>query len=159
MTLSLSEVSLQIILNLLTLLNLLINILSSKLFSCIKTFHNKNKNFWFKTQRVPPLIFFCPGMLRTKVGHRMSSVALVRHLSQNSNKLNFKLTTFGTTSWIRIRLVHRVQNAGPNPKFTYRVILILKKIIYSIWRGVFKRSAYMKAERIWAQNNVMKLFK
>jgi hypothetical protein len=46
-------IPLQIILNLLTLLNLLINILSSKLFSCIKTFRNKNKNFRFQTQRVP----------------------------------------------------------------------------------------------------------
>jgi hypothetical protein len=51
---------------------LLINILSSKLFSCIKTFHNKN--FRFQTQRVPPLIFFCPRMLRTKVGHRISTL-------------------------------------------------------------------------------------
>jgi hypothetical protein len=70
------KISLQIILNLLTLINLLINILSSKLFSCIKTFHNKNKNFRFQTQRVPPSIFFCPGMLRTKVGHRSWKLAI-----------------------------------------------------------------------------------
>jgi hypothetical protein len=80
MTLFLSEVSLQIILNLLTLLNLMINILSRKLFSCIKTFHNKNKNFRFQTQRVPPLIFFCPGMLQTKVGHRIINWLTLRSL-------------------------------------------------------------------------------
>jgi hypothetical protein len=53
-------IPLQIILNLLTLLNLLINILSSKLFSCIKTFRNKNKNFRFQTQRVPLWSFSVP---------------------------------------------------------------------------------------------------
>jgi hypothetical protein len=77
---------LQIILNLLTLLNLLINILSNKLFSCIKSFHNKNKNLRFQTQRVPPLTFFCPGMLRTKVGHRIYSLFLAHIPPKIANK-------------------------------------------------------------------------